>query len=516
MKRALTLQQQGHYQEAADLLEEIIKPAPDDPETWFQLGALYGETRMGPQAELCFRQIIRLRPDDVHGHFNLALALNLQDKIPEAIESYQTAVRLKPDYIEAVHNLALALSATTRFDEALAVLTQGQILQPENTKLVSARAEIYERMGDFQQAYDTLRPLLDGETTLPTVDAALTLARFCKYVGACPQAIAMHHRLLDGTTPLTNTERMHLHFSLGRLLDTTGQYKEAFDYIHTANRMKQASFNAQLLIDRFQAYRTLYTREFMAAAPRASTPSSHLTFIVGVPRSGSTLVEQILSSHSGVKGLGEIMALPALVLSAPETLGSTLHYPQCMTELTQASVEALADRYHREVNALAVDARRVTDKMLQNFEHLGLIALLFPQARIIHCTRDPLDTCLSCYFLHFRSENMSQTYDLAHLGIYYREYRRLMEHWKAVLDIPVMEINYENLIDDQAHWTRELLAFCDLPWEDNCLDFHKSDRPAATASYDQVRRPMYRSSVARWKRYEQQLEPLRKALGEDG
>jgi len=309
---------------------------------------------------------------------------------------------------------------------------------------------------------------------------------------------------------------MHLHFSLGRLLDATGEYEEAFKHMHTANRMKQAPFNSQLLIDRFKAYRTVYTREFMAGAPRASTPSSRLTFIVGVPRSGSTLVEQILSSHSRVKGLGEIIALPALVLSAPEIMGSSLRYPQCMTELTQASVEVLAERYHREVNALAGDERCVTDKMLQNFEHLGLIALLFPQARIIHCTRDPLDTCLSCYFLHFRSENMSQAYDLSHLGIYYREYRRLMAHWKAVLDIPIMEINYESLIDDQAHWTRELLAFCGLPWEDACLDFHKSDRPTATASYDQVRRPMYRSSVARWKRYEQQLEPLRKALEEDG
>ena len=371
-------------------------------------------------------------------------------------------------------------------------------------------------MGDYKQAYDTLKPLLDSEAALPTVEATLTLARFCKYVNACPQAIVMHRRLLDGTTPITEAERIHLHFSLGRLLDSGGEYEEAFEHIHTANRMKRAPFKSQLLIDRYKAYRTVYTREFMAGAPRASTPSSHLTFIVGVPRSGSTLVEQILSSHSGVKGLGEIMALPAIVLSAPATMGSSLHYPQCMTELTQASVTALADRYLREVNALAGEAHRVTDKMLQNFEHLGLIALLFPQARIIHCTRDPLDTCLSCYFLHFRSENMSHTYDLAHLGMYYREYQRLMEHWKTVLDIPIMEINYESLIDDQAHWTRELLAFCGLPWEDNCLDFHKSDRAAATASYDQVRRPMYRSSVARWKRYEQQLEPLRKALEEDG
>ena len=513
MKRALTLQQQGRLREAADLLQEIIQISPNDPETWFRLGALYGENRMGPQAETCFRQIVRLRPDDVRGHFNLALALNLQDKIAEAAECYQAALRLKPDFVEAIHNLSLALGGLGRFDEALAVLAKGSSLQPHNSKLIATRAEIYERMGDHQKAYETLTPLLD-KAAAPTVEAALTLARFCKHVNACPQAIAMHRILLNSGAPLIPAERMYLHFSLGRLLDAAGSYDEAFEHFLTANRMKQSSFNQQLLIDRFESYRSVYTKEFMARAPRAKTPSSYLTFVVGTPRSGSTLTEQILASHSWVKGLGEIMALPDLVQSVSDVLGSSLPYPQCMTELTQEGAEALADRYHQQVKALAGDARRVTDKMLQNFEHLGLIALLFPQARIILCTRDPLDTCLSCYFLHFRSENMAHTYDLTDLGVYYREYRRLMDHWKTVLDIPIMEIQYESLINDQERWTRELLAFCDLPWEDNCLRFHEADRTTVTASYDQVRRPMYRSSMARWKHYARHIDPLRKAIGE--
>jgi tetratricopeptide (TPR) repeat protein len=514
IKRALTLQQQGRLKEAADLLHEIIEIAPNDPETWFRLGSLYGEHRMGPQAETCFREIVRLRPDDVRGHFNLALALTLQDKNREAIAAYEAALRIKPDFIEAIHNLGLALGVEARFEEALAVLARGLDLQPNNTKLIASIAEIYERMGEHQKAYDTLKPLLDDAVT-PPVEAALTLGKFCKRVNACTQAIEMHKKLLNGGASLVEAERMYLHFSLGRLLDAAGEYDAAFEHILTANQMKRRTFNPQLLIDRYENFRSVYTKEFFARAPRATTASSHLTFIVGTPRSGSTLVEQILASHSWVKGLGEILWMPNLVQSLPGVIGSSLPYPQCMNELTQENANALAEYYHQQVKAMAGDARRVTDKMLQNFEHLGLIALLFPQARIIHCVRDPLDSCLSCYFLHFRSETLGHTYDLTNLGIYYREYHRLMRYWKSVLDIPILEVKYEDLIDDQERWTRELLAFCDLPWEEACLNFHDSDRPAVTASYDQVRRPMYRSSMGRWKHYARHLEPLRKAIGED-
>lgn len=514
-KRALTLLEQGRQKEAADLLHEITRIDPRDAEAWFRLGAIYGEKRLGAQAETCFKQVIGLKPDMVYGYFNLALALALQDKTAEAIENYQQALKLKPDFIEAIHNLGLALGHEARFDDAQAVLAQGLALQPNHSKLLASRAEIFERQGEPHRAYETLKPLVDGSMP-PTVEAALTFAKICKHVKACPQAITMHRQLLEGANgPLIDAERMYLHFSLGRLLDAAGEYDEAFRHSSTANRMKEHRFDAQQLVKRFESYRSTYTKEFMSRAPRAAAPSSHLTFIVGVPRSGTTLVEQILTSHSGVKGLGEIMLLPDMVQSLPQIMGSQLPYPQCVTELTQAGAEALSDRYQRQVKALVGEPRRVTDKMLQNFEHLGLIALLFPQARVIHCMRDPLDTCLSCYFMHFRSESMSQTYDLTDLGIYYREYLRLMTHWRSVLDIPFLEVQYEELISDQERLTRELLTFCDLPWEDACLHFHETGRAVVTASYDQVRRPLYSSSVERWKHYARQLEPLRKALEED-
>ena len=513
-KRALTLLNQGRQKEAADLLQEITRIDPRDAEAWFRLGAIYGENRLGPQAETCFKQVVALRPDMVHGHFNLALALALQDKNAEAIEYYRQALELKPDFLEAIHNLGLALGHEARFEDAQAVLAQGLALYPNHSKLLSSRAEILERQGEHQKAYETLKPLVDGSMP-PTVEAALTFGKICKHVKACPQAIAMHKQLLEnGAVPLIDAERMYLHFSLGRLLDAAGEYDAAFIHSSTANKMKQRRLDAQQLSKRFESYRTTYTKEFLSRAPRATLPSSHLTFIVGVPRSGTSLVEQILSSHSGVKGMGEIMLLPNLIQSLPTAMDSRLPYPQCITELTQATADDLANVYHQQVKALVGEPRRVTDKMLQNFEHLGLIALLFPEARVIHCMRDPLDTCLSCYFMHFRSDSMSQTYDLTDLGIYYREYRQLMAHWRTVLDIPFMEIQYEELIDDQERYTRELLAFCDLPWEDDCLQFHETGRAVVTASYDQVRRPLYRSSVGRWKHYAQHLDPLRKALKE--
>jgi sulfotransferase family protein len=237
-------------------------------------------------------------------------------------------------------------------------------------------------------------------------------------------------------------------------------------------------------------------------------------FIVGMPRSGTSLVEQILASHPQVHGGGELDVMFKAATAAMQKLSRQgwAEFPQYFNRLSLGTADELADIYLQPLIALNPAAQRITDKMPLNFLHVGLIALLFPQSRVIHCRRDPMDTCLSCFMTDFAAGN-EFSYDLTALGHFHRQQERLMAHWKSVLDLPIFDVNYEQLVSDPQPQTRRLLEFAGLSWNDKCLRFHENDRFVNTASNEQVRRPMYKSSVQRWKNYEKHLIPLQAALG---
>jgi hypothetical protein len=234
-----------------------------------------------------------------------------------------------------------------------------------------------------------------------------------------------------------------------------------------------------------------------------------------MPRSGSTLVEQIVASHPNVFGAGELPHFHRTAVELPAIQNTTTSYPECAALMNDSTVARLADEYLTHLDALSPHADRVTDKMPENFQHLGLISLLFPHARVIHCQRDPLDTCLSCYFLDFTGW-LPFTYDLTKLGQYYQQYLRLMAHWRTALPTPVLEVRYEDLVADKEAVSRRMIAFCGLDWDDACLAFHETDRPILTASHWQARQSIYKSSVGRWRRYEQHLGSLKQALAGAG
>jgi hypothetical protein len=236
-------------------------------------------------------------------------------------------------------------------------------------------------------------------------------------------------------------------------------------------------------------------------------------FIVGMVRSGTSLVEQILSSHPDVHGAGELPDIIQITNGLQDFLGASAPYPECLSLLKQEHLDALAQHYLEHLKQISPDARRVVDKMPGNFMHLGLIEMLFPEARVIHCMRDPVDTCLSAYFQDF-SRSHPYAYDLSNLGAFYRAYLKVMAHWRKILRLPLFELQYEDLIANQEQVSRALIEFCGLEWDDRCLQFHETQRFVGTASYDQVNRPLYKQSVARWKRYERHLGPLLAALKE--
>jgi hypothetical protein len=263
----------------------------------------------------------------------------------------------------------------------------------------------------------------------------------------------------------------------------------------------------------FDAIRAAFPKSRFQDREFAGSDDERPVFIVGMPRSGSTLVEQILASHPEVHGAGETKQLSRALGRLRDRFPKLPAYPQMMGQLTPAQMNMIASDYIAGIHRIAGDAKRVTDKLLTNFFFVGLIHLLFPKARIIHTERDPVDTCLSAFTKLFR-EDMPHSYDLTELGRYYVKYRELMQHWRDVLPAGVLHsVAYEELVSDPETQARALIGFLGLEWDERCLDFHQSGRPVKTASVAQVRRPIYTEAVGRWRRYGAGLQPLIHALG---
>ena len=292
------------------------------------------------------------------------------------------------------------------------------------------------------------------------------------------------------------------------MCDKAKQYDRAFEHALIANKARKVEYDADDYAAKISRLKSVYSASAMSSLPRATINSELPVFIVGMPRSGTSLLEQILSCHTKIHARGETSDVGNVAEAIP-------YYPDGVRNLTSQRLDAMATAYIGRLVKMAPTATRVTDKLPGNYLYLGFISQLFPGAKVIHCLRDPRDVCLSNYFTDF---NIGHYYssDLGSLARHYRTYRDLMEHWKAVLPILILEVRYEDLVDNPREWTEKILDFCGLDWEEACLDFHKSRRRVATASYDQVRNPLYKSSIARWKNYERHLEPVSRILGLHG
>ena len=475
--QANTLLQQGQLEEAATCFESVTRQQPDLAAGWFMLGRTRSQQTQYNEAVRCCKKAIRLDSGLVEGHLMLATVFLMQGKIKEACNHSDMALKLAPADINAI---ALA-------------------------------ANIAKHMGQPEKSYELLSPLL--EKGVQQINIALAFAIISKDLGRQQQAIDLMEEILNSDQSLSTTGKSNIHFNLGALYDSIKQYDQAFLHYRQGNALKQLSFDRQQHESIINKHIATHNAEFMAALPRASLPSysQHPIFVVGMVRSGTSLVEQILSSHPDVYGAGELGDIYQISNALPGFLGASSSYPECLSQLSQQHVDHLAQLYLVHLKQISPDAKHVVDKLPGNFMHLGLIELLFPDAHVIHCMRNPVDTCLSAYFQDF-SSNHPYAYDLENLGVYYKGYLKLMEHWRKVLTIPLLEINYEDLIADQEQVSRSLLEFCGLKWDESCLRFHKTERFVRTASYDQVNRPLYKQSVARWKNYESHLQPLLAAL----
>jgi hypothetical protein len=325
--------------------------------------------------------------------------------------------------------------------------------------------------------------------------------------------------LAQDRASLAESDRRQLLFALGKAFSDLGDHDRSFGHLLEGNALKrqQIAYDEAKIIEEFARIRAVFTREMMDARRGVGCPSSVPVFVLGMPRSGTTLVEQVLASHSKVHGAGERpdLGLAAAHISEPGDTAALLAFPEAVPRLSDERIRQFGERYVEAITSAAPTASRVIDKMPLNFFHVGLIHLALPNARIIHTRRDPIDTCLSCFATLFTGDHRV-AYELGELGRYYRAYEELMEHWRRVLPNGVMlEVRYEDVVADFEPEARRVLAHCGLEWEESCLSFHGPGRPVRTASAAQVRRPIYRDSVGRWQPYRHLLGPLFDGLGVD-
>ena len=449
---------------------------------------------------------------NVPGRYNLAVALHQMGLLDESVHNYRQAIAYGEDTPEAYSNLAAALQALGDIDGAVAGFEEALVIDPEFGPALAGLAGMFDTAEEYERGIALLMPRLKRGKASPMVHVAY--AQLLRRLGRQQEAL-VHLAPLARVENLTPEDRFPVHFTLGDLLDDMGEYDRAFAHYRRANDLRRVEYSRKRRAREAERIKTVFSEENFSRMPRSPLLSQRPVFIVGMPRSGTTLVGQIIATHPEVYGAGELrdVGLLSLRLSRNE---ERIPYPEYLLRAQKEEIQRLSRQYLSKMRHTAPHAARFTDKMWQNYEHIGLIELLFPQARIIHCRRNPVDTCMSCYQQSFGTAGPPFAYNLENLATYYDEYRQIMEHWYDVSSLRILEVDYEELVGDPEEQSRRLIDFIDLEWDPVCLKFYENRRTVRTASHAQVKQPIYRSSVGRSQHYRKHLGPLIEAFQEAG
>jgi tetratricopeptide (TPR) repeat protein len=527
------LHEQGKLEEAAERYEHALALRPDFPEILYNLANVRKAQGRLEEAVARYEEALVLRPDYADVHNNLGVALQQLRRIDQAIVHYWRALELKPDYPEALNNLGAALLEQGKFNQALELCQKALALRPDDPeahnnlgivlqhqKKLDEAARHFERAlelkSDYAKAHNNLGTLLKEKGQF-----AKALAHYDQALAQNPDFAEAHYNraelitfrsgdanlraleaLAQGGVP--ESKRLHIHFALAKAFDDIGDYARAMQHMLAGNALKRQEIDYDEAGTRrlFQSIREAFDAGLFHRLRGAGDPSPVPIFVLGMPRSGSTLIEQILASHPLVLGAGEMDNLTIVAN------GGAVPYPAFAASLDAGEARRMGQAYLAGLPDLPPGKSRITDKTPLNFLYVGLIRLILPNARIIHTVRDPVDTCISCFSKLFTFE-MKFTYDLAELGRYYRCYSELMAHWRSLLPPDAMlDVRYEDVVNNLEQQARRLLDYVGLPWDDRCLSFHKTTRPVTTASAFQVRQPLFRSSLGRGRHYEAHLQPL--------
>jgi len=537
--KILELIASNNYKKAEKICVTLLKKHKKNEELWLLLINILLKANNHSKVARIKSKICTIFLNSHNIHNTLAISFRQSGQLNMAIDEYQIIISSKACNIEHYINLAslffhlrkynavissldearnrftpsselhlmlgAAHHALQNLDAALLNYTTAHNLNNNNKDAITGIANIHFLYRDYDKAINILEPVINDS---PTVSAVILYGQICaenKKYGLAQQLI---NKTL-GKPNISPAQRSKLYFISGKINDELGEYDSAFIDYTKGNDLVNPGFNQKEFTEYFNKIKNIFSKEFIKEH-QIKSESSRLIFIVGMPRSGTSLLEQILASHSDVHGAGELNILNDIVKQLPQN-NHLAGYPDCVAHLSNSALKDMATHYLQYTTAINEDKKYLTDKMPDNFLYLGLINILFPKARVILCSRNPYDTCLSCYFQQF-SGDYPYTYNLENLGHYYNYYQLLMAHWKNTLTIPIIEVKYETLINESKTTVEQLLEFCNLEWDENCLSFNKSSRIVTTASAQQVSKELYNTSLNRWRHYETYLTPLFSAL----
>ena len=507
--RGNALQALGRDAEAVESFGKALALEPKLVAAHFNMANALARLGRHEEAIARYRRTIALKPDFADAYINLAAPLLALGRWQEALECSDQAIRLRPSAVRAHCNRGDALLGLERHEESMASYTAALSIDANCAHALVKKASLAYFLGRFDEARAAAEKV--HEIDPREVRNYLVLAETKDFSRDDPQIAAMEDFLKDAKA-LNVRDRMALHFALGAIYRKLGEHERSFRHFVEGNGLKRrhADYNEKVVLGMLSRIREIFTPEFLASKSGRGNPSTKPIFIVGMPRSGTTLIEQILAGHPRVHSLGEIKEFPFSLFALRGT-----NYPNNVLAMSPEEMGKLGTAYLQKVAAsVPATAERFTDKMLTNLLYVGLIHLALPNARIIHARRNPIDNCVSCFTQVFL-EGHNYTNDLGELGRYYSAAEQLAAHWHRILPEDVMlDVQYEDVVADLETQARQIVAHCGLEWDDACLDFHKVERAVTTASAAQVRQPIYRSSVGRWQVYGDQLKPLLEALGQ--
>jgi tetratricopeptide (TPR) repeat protein len=489
----------GRTQEAVERYCQALALQPDYADALNNLAvALIAQGRVA-DGVLCYERAIVLNPGRADTHYNLGIALASQGKTDEAATRYRHAILLKPDYAEAHNNLGNLLAAQNNSADAGFHFAQALAIDPRHFEARNNLGNALRDQGKFDDALIHYRRAIVIRPS--SAEAHYNRAMLKTFHRGDAELRAMER--LAARDDFEAASAPFIHYALAKALEESGDYGRAFEHLRKGNDLKRARihYDEAAALGFFKLISAVFYGGLFDRFRGAGDPSPVPVFVLGMPRSGSTLVEQILASHPQIHGAGE--------LQHP----SSMLFPESVLSLDHEALAQMGQAYIAKLPPLADGQLMTVNKLPNNFLYIGLIRLMLPNARIIHTVRDPLDTCLSCYSTLFTS-GQHFSYDLRELGRYYRGYSELMAHWRSVLAPGAMlDVVYEDVVDDLEGQARRLIDYCGVPWDDRCLSFHKTRRAVHTASAVQVRQPVFRTSVERWRRFEAGLAPLFEELG---
>jgi tetratricopeptide (TPR) repeat protein len=514
----------GNFNLVAEIYQAMLVKIPGYVEGHNNCGTALQKLERYDEAIAAYEKAIALKPDYANAHFNRGFLLKKLQRNDEALVSYNKAISFKPDHAGAHNNRGVILQAMHRYQDALDSYDRAIVIQSDNAEAYNNRGTVLVSLGRMLEAEQMFQRARELKPDF--IDPLYNLTEIRRY-RAADLADERSIRVWLAKPALPPDTREQLLFSLGKICDDCGRYDEAFACYREANELRNrlVGYHPERVTRLTDAIIEIFTPEFVAQRFSSASHSELPLFIVGMPRSGTTLLANILSNHSAVNTAGELPIITDFAADLKQSASTRLPYPHGVKQIAAAAARLIRD-YENRLQQAAVprpasprnpppETRCVIDKNPLNFRHIGLIKKLFPRARVIHCTRNPLDTGLSNYFQRFPL-SLDYSFDLHHIAHFHLEYIRLMQHWCTLPGLSIIEVSYEDMVTDTETVARKLLDFLRLPWDEHCLTPHTNPHAVDTASKWQVRQPIYTHSIGRWRHYEKYLASLEKMLASAG